>query len=82
LLQRVRDEAHRFAVSYNRHLRTRRTVRSDLSAIPGIGPRRQQALLARFGSVRTLRESPAEEIAKVPGFSATLATRVLTWLGR
>jgi len=49
LLQRVRDEAHRFAVRYNRKLRSRRTVRSDLGDIPGIGPRRQQALLSRFG---------------------------------
>jgi excinuclease ABC subunit C len=82
LLQRVRDEAHRFAVSYNRRLRARRTIRSDLSTIPGIGPRRQQALLARFGSVRSLREASQEEIARTPGFSNALAARVLTWLGR
>jgi excinuclease ABC subunit C len=82
VLQRVRDEAHRFAVSYNRKLRSRRTIRSDLSAIPGIGPRRQQALLSRFGSVRALKDASREEIARVPGFSDALATRVLTWLGR
>jgi excinuclease ABC subunit C len=82
LLQRLRDEAHRFAVTYNRKLRSKRTLRSDLSSIPGIGPRRQQALLSRFGSVRGLKAAAAEEIARVPGFSATLAARILTWLGR
>jgi excinuclease ABC subunit C len=82
LLQRVRDEAHRFAVSYNRKLRSTRTNRSDLSSIPGIGAKRQQALLSRFGSVRALKDASAEEIARVPGFSDALATRVLTWLGR
>jgi excinuclease ABC subunit C len=82
VLQRVRDEAHRFAVSYNRKLRSKRTIRSDLSSIPGIGPRRQQALLSRFGSVRALKDASREEIARVPGFSDSLATRVLTWLGR
>jgi excinuclease ABC subunit C len=82
LLQRIRNEAHRFAISYNRRLRARRTIRSDLSSIPGIGPRRQQALLARFGSVRGLQQASTEEIARVPGFSSVLAARVLTWLGR
>ena len=82
LLQRVRDEAHRFAVTYNRKLRSKRTLSSELSRVPGIGPRRQQALLARFGSVKGVKETTAEDIARVPGFSRTLATRVLTWLGR
>src|SRR5690606_436431 len=54
LLQRARDEAHRFAVTYNRKLRTRRTVSSGLGEIPGVGPARQRALLERFGSVRSL----------------------------
>lgn len=82
LLQRIRDEAHRFAVTYNRKLRTRRTLRSDLGEIPGIGPARQRALLRRFGSVRGVREATLEEIARVAGFSETLAARVLTYLGR
>jgi len=81
LLQRVRDESHRFAVSYNRKLRRKRTLRSELGDIPGIGPRRQQALLSRFGSVRGIREVSADEIARVPGFSEVLAARVLTYLG-
>ncbi|HSR42472.1 MAG TPA: excinuclease ABC subunit UvrC, partial [Longimicrobiales bacterium] len=82
LLQRIRDEAHRFALSYNRKLRRKRTLRSDLGDIPGIGPSRQKALLSRFGSVRAIRQATPEELARVPGFSEVLATRVLTWLGR
>ena len=82
LLQRIRDEAHRFAVSYNRKLRRKRTIRSEIGEVPGIGPARQKALLSRFGSVKRIREASAEEIARVPGFSETLATRILTYLGR
>ncbi len=82
LLQRIRDEAHRFAVTYNRKLRRRRTLRSDLGDVPGIGPRRQQELLRRFGSVRGVREATRDEIARLPGFSEALASRLLTYLGR
>jgi excinuclease ABC subunit C len=82
LLQRLRDEAHRFALRYNRKLRSRRTLRSDLGDIPGIGPRRQTTLLRRFGSLQGVREASKEEIARVPGFSEALASRVLTYLGR
>lgn len=82
LLQRIRNEAHRFAVTYNRKLRRKRTIRSELADIPGIGPGRQQALLTRFGSVKGIRAASVREIARVPGFSETLATRVATWLGR
>jgi len=82
LLQRIRDEAHRFAISYNRKLRRKRTIRSDLGDIPGIGPSRQQALLTRFGSVKGIREASEDEIARVPGFSQILAARVLTYLSK
>jgi excinuclease ABC subunit C len=82
LLQRVRDEAHRFALSYNRKLRRKRTIRSELADIPGIGPTRQRALLTRFGSVRSIKEASAEEIARVQGFSDALAHRILTYLRR
>jgi excinuclease ABC subunit C len=82
LLQRIRDEAHRFAVRYNRKLRSKRTLRSDLSDIPGIGPGRQTSLLRRFGSLKGVREATREEIARVPGFSEALASRILTYLGR
>jgi excinuclease ABC subunit C len=81
LLQRLRDEAHRFAISYNRKLRSKRTLRSDLAQIPGIGPERQKLLLSRFGSVRGVRAATAEEIARLPGVSDTLAVRILTYLG-
>jgi excinuclease ABC subunit C len=82
LLQRIRDEAHRFAVTYNRKLRSRRTLRSDLGDIPGIGPHRQTVLLRRFGSLQGVKEASREEIARVPGFSEALASRILTYLGR
>ena len=81
LLQRIRDEAHRFAVTYNRKLRRKRTVRSDLSEIPGIGPEKQKLLLVHFGSVRAIKSANAEEIAKLPGFGSALADRVITYLG-
>jgi excinuclease ABC subunit C len=82
VLQRIRDESHRFAVTYNRKLRRKRTLRSDLEGIPGIGPERQKVLLTRFGSLRGLKEATPEEIARIPGFSVSLANRVLTHLGR
>jgi excinuclease ABC subunit C len=81
VLQRMRNEAHRFAVTYNRKLRSKRTLRSELEEIPGIGSSRRQALLTRFGSVRGIKEARPEDIARVPGFSETLAHRVLTYLG-
>ncbi len=82
LLQRARDEAHRFAHRYNRKLRSKRTLRSDLGDIPGIGPHRQRTLLRRFGSLKGVKEATKDEIARVPGFSEALASRVLTYLGR
>ncbi len=82
LLQRIRDEAHRFAIRYNRKLRSKRTLKSDLGDIPGIGPQRQTTLLRRFGSVKGVREATKEEIARIPGFSQALASRILTYLGR
>ncbi|MEJ2362039.1 MAG: helix-hairpin-helix domain-containing protein, partial [Gammaproteobacteria bacterium] len=67
LLQRIRNEAHRFAICYNRKLRRRRTLSSELADIPGIGPRRQRVLLSHFGSVKAIRRATAEDIAAVPG---------------
>ena len=80
LLQRLRDEAHRFAVTYNRKLRTRRTIKSELAEIRGVGAARQRALLEHFGSVRALRAASEEEIARVPGFGRGLARTVLQQL--
>nr|PZN91257.1 MAG: excinuclease ABC subunit C [bacterium] len=82
LLQRIRNEAHRFAITYNRKLRTRRALASELREIPGIGPARQKALLERFGSVRALRAATPEQIAQVPGFSEKLARQVHAFLTR
>jgi excinuclease ABC subunit C len=76
LLQRLRNEAHRFAHSYNSKLRGRRTLVSELSSIAGVGPARQRTLLEHFGSVRALRGASAEQIAALPGFSQRLAGEI------
>lgn len=73
LLQRVRDEAHRFAVTYHRVLRGRERLRSVLDAIPGVGAERRRRLLRHFGSVRRMRAARLEELAAVPGISIHLA---------
>jgi len=81
LLQRARDEAHRFGVAYSRKRRSQRTITSELLDIPGIGPLKRTRLLERFGSLAAVKTASAAEIAAVPGFSTTLAERVLTTLG-
>lgn len=80
LLQRIRDEAHRFAIGYSRVRRARRTVTSQLLDIPGVGPRRRRLLLERFGSLAGVRLATPQEIAALPGFSVRLADRVLDHL--
>jgi excinuclease ABC subunit C len=80
LLQRARDEAHRFAVTYNRRRRTMRTVTSELLRIPGIGPTRRTALLREFGSLDAIRAANEQDIARVPGFSEATARRLLAAL--
>ncbi|HEX5438210.1 MAG TPA: excinuclease ABC subunit UvrC [Gemmatimonadaceae bacterium] len=77
LLQRARDEAHRFAITYNRKRRTMRTITSELLGIPGIGPSRRRVLLTAFGSVQGVRAANEADIANLPGFSAESARRVL-----
>ena len=77
LLQRARDEAHRFALSYSRKRRSRRTITSELLAIPGIGPNRRRVLLERFGSLAGVKTATPAEIASLPGFSVRLAERIL-----
>src|SRR5206468_1483182 len=72
LLQRARDEAHRFAVSYSRKRRAQRTITSELLAVPGIGPARRRALLERFGSLAGVKTATPAEIAALPGFSTRL----------
>jgi excinuclease ABC subunit C len=77
LLQQARDEAHRFAVTYNRKRRSMRTVTSELLKIPGVGPSKRSALLRAFGSVQGVRDATAEQIAELPGFSAAAAQRII-----
>jgi excinuclease ABC subunit C len=66
LLQRVRDESHRFAIQYHRKLRSRRALRSVLDELPGIGPAKRQALLRELGSLQKVTEASEEELARVP----------------
>jgi excinuclease ABC subunit C len=80
LLQILRDEAHRFALEHHRNLRRKRTLKSALDDIPGIGPRRRTTLLQAFGSVRRLRQASVEEIAAVQGFSPKLAEEIKSFL--
>nr|MBA2488438.1 excinuclease ABC subunit C [Chloroflexota bacterium] len=76
LVQRLRDEAHRFAVTYHRKLRARAQTRSVLDELPGVGPARKRALLRVFGSTRQMRSATVEQIASVPGISRGLAERI------
>jgi len=76
LLQRVRDEAHRFAVTYHQQVRGRRAIHSVLDEVQGVGPARKRALLRRFGSVRAIRDASADDIAGVAGVGAALAARI------
>lgn len=76
LLQQIRDEAHRFAITGHRGRRGKRQRRSELDGIPGVGPKRKRELLSHFGSVAALKGAGAEEIAKAPGLSRKLAEAV------
>jgi excinuclease ABC subunit C len=76
LLQRLRDEAHRFAITYHRQLRAKAATRSALDDLPGVGPARKRALLRVFGSSRALRGATVEEMAAVPGIGRGLAERI------
>jgi excinuclease ABC subunit C len=75
-LQQARNEAHRFAVSYNRTLRRDRTLRSRLGEIPGIGPAREKQLLQRFGSMAAVRDASPEQLQSVPGIGRATADRI------
>ena len=76
LLQRIRDEAHRFAVDYHRRLRRKSATRSRLEEIPGIGPQRRTALLKHFGSLEQLYRAGEEELTAVPGINRILAGKI------
>ena len=80
LMQRIRDEAHRFALHYHRRLREKKALTSTLEEIPGIGPKRRQALLKHFGSLEGIRQASLEELAAVPGMSRAAAQQVKEFL--
>ena len=80
LLQRVRDEAHRFAITFHRQRRSRSMVASALDDVPGLGATRKAALLKHFGSLRRLRAATAEEIVEVPGIGGRTAAAIVTAL--
>jgi excinuclease ABC subunit C len=81
LLQRLRDEAHRFANTYNADLRTRKIRESVLDDFPGLGPVRRRALMDWFGSIGRIHEASPAEIAEVPGFGPKLAAELHAFLG-
>jgi len=76
LMQRLRDEAHRFAITYHRSLRAKAATHSAFDDLPGVGPKRRAALLRVFGSARRVREAPVEQIAAVPGIGEALAAKI------
>lgn len=76
LLQRIRDEAHRFGITYHRSLRAKKGLHSQLDAIPGIGPRRRRALLTKFGSLDAIRDASVEELVQVEGMTRAAAEKL------
>ena len=76
LVQRIRDEAHRFAITYHRNLRSKSSLRSSIDLVTGIGPKRKRMLLRRFGSIQGIKDAPVDEIAAVPGLTRSLALRL------
>ena len=82
VLQHLRDEAHRFAITFHRQQRKRLTLRSALSAIPGIGDGRQRLLLRHFGSLKKIREASLDDLVAVPGINRKVAEAVFAWCQR
>ena len=76
LVQRIRDEAHRFAITYHRNLRSKGSLGSPLDLVSGIGPKRKRMLMRRFGSLKGIKEAAVDEIAAVPGMTRSLAIRL------
>ena len=76
LVQRLRDEAHRFAVTYHRNLRSKSSLSSPVEMVSGIGPKRKRMLMRRFGSLKGIKEAAVEDIAAVPGMTRSLALRL------
>src|SRR6266571_4581612 len=82
LVQRIRDEAHRFGITYHRKLRSDRTFKSVLDEIPGIGPKRKQALMKHFGSVRAISTASIDDLAALDGMTRDAAEKVKEYIGR
>lgn len=80
LLRKIRDEAHRFALTYHRNLRGRATRGSVLDEIPGVGPKRKKALIRHFGTIKRIRSATPEELVEVPGISEKLAGEIYQYL--
>ncbi len=81
LMQRIRDEAHRFAISYHRRLRSKETLSSPMENIPGIGKKRRLLLLKQFGSLENIRKASVEELSALPGITLALAKKLQTETG-
>ena len=79
LIQRIRDEAHRFGITHHRALRGKASIHSQLEDIPGIGPKRRKALLNKLGSIKAIREASLDELLTVPGLGKSGAEAVLEW---
>ena len=79
LIQSVRDEAHRFAITFHRRLRSKQTIRSQLEEIPGVGPKRRTALFKAFGSLEAVKKASVEELADVDGMNHTAAQAIYEW---
>ncbi len=82
LVQRIRDEAHRFGITYHRKLRSERTFKSVLDEIPGIGPKRKQALMKHYGTVRAISSASVDELASLDGMTRDAAEKVKEYIGR
>ena len=79
-MQRIRDEAHRFAITFHRKRRQKSSIQSAMDLIPGIGPKRKRMLIRQFGSLKGVREATTEEIAAAPGMTLKLAEKVKEYI--
>jgi len=76
LVQRARDEAHRFAITFHRERRSKSSIQSSLDLVPGIGPKRRRMLIRKFGSVKGIQAASLDEVAAVPGMTLKLAQKI------
>jgi excinuclease ABC subunit C len=82
MVQRIRDEAHRFGITYHRKLRSDRTFKSVLDEIPGIGPKRKQALMKHYGSIKAISSASIDDLAALNGMTRDAAEKVKEYIGR